>query len=161
MLDNNNLHDVYLALGTNLGDKKQNIQAAIEQIELRIGKVMALSSLYETQPVGFDSENTFLNAACHVSTTLQPLEVLECTQVIERELGRKSKSINHTYSDRTIDIDLLLFDTQILEYPHLVIPHPHMHERSFVLAPLSEIAPNICHPILKETISELKNKLNN
>ena len=161
MLDNNNLHDIYLALGSNLGDKKKNIDLAIAQIELHIGRVTALSSLYETLPVGFDSENSFLNAACRVSTRLQPLEVLESTQLIEKELGRKSKSVNETYSDRTIDIDLLLFDNEIIEYPHLVIPHPHLHERDFVLTPLVEIAPDVYHPIFKVTISELKNKLNN
>lgn len=161
MLDNNNLHDIYLALGSNLGDKKKNIDLAITQIELHIGQVTALSSLYETLPVGFDSENSFLNAACRVSTRLQPLEVLESTQLIEKELGRKSKSVNETYSDRIIDIDLLLFDNEIIEYPHLVIPHPHLHEREFVLTPLVEIAPDVHHPIFKATISELKNKLNN
>lgn len=161
MLDNNNLHDIYLALGSNLGDKKKNIDLAIAQIELHIGRVTALSSLYETLPVGFDSENSFLNAACRVSTRLQPLEVLESTQLIEKELGRKSKSVNETYSDRIIDIDLLLFDNEIIEYPHLVIPHPHLHERDFVLTPLEEIAPDVYHPIFKVTISELKNKLNN
>ena len=161
MLDNNNLHDIYLALGSNLGDKKKNIDLAIAQIELHIGRVTALSSLYETLPVGFDSENSFLNAACRVSTRLQPLEVLESTQLIEKELGRKSKSVNETYSDRIIDIDLLLFDNEIIEYPHLVIPHPHLHERDFVLTPLVEIAPDVYHPIFKVTISELKNKLNN
>lgn len=161
MLDNNNLHDVYLALGSNLGDKKRNIESAIEQIELRIGKVISLSSLMETVPVGFESENSFLNAACRVSTKLHPLKVLECTQVIERELGRKSKSTNQTYSDRIIDIDLLLFDNQVIEYPHLIVPHPHLQEREFVLTPLAEIAPDIYHPILKETILELKNKLGN
>ncbi len=161
MLDNNNLHDIYLALGSNLGDKKKNIDLAIAQIELHIGQVTSLSSLYETLPVGFDSENSFLNAACRVSTRLQPLEVLESTQLIEKELGRKSKSVNETYSDRTIDIDLLLFDNEIIEYPHLVIPHPHLHERDFVLTPLVEIAPDVYHPIFKVTISELKNKLNN
>ena len=161
MLDNNNLHDIYLALGSNLGDKKKNIDLAIAQIELHIGRVTSLSSLYATQPVGFDSENSFLNAACRVSTRLQPLEVLESTQLIEKELGRKSKSVNETYSDRIIDIDLLLFDNEIIEYPHLVIPHPHLHERDFVLIPLEEIAPDVYHPIFKVTISELKNKLNN
>ena len=161
MLDNNNLHDIYLALGSNLGDKKKNIDLAIAQIELHIGQVTSLSSLYETLPVGFDSENSFLNAACRVSTRLQPLEVLESTQLIEKELGRKSKSVNDIYSDRIIDIDLLLFDNEIIEYPHLVIPHPHLHERDFVLTPLVEIAPDVYHPIFKVTISELKNKLNN
>lgn len=161
MTGNDGLHDVFLALGTNLGNKQQNIQAAVEQIGLRIGKVIALSSLYETQPEGFDSENSFLNAACRLITRLSPLEVLECTQVIEREMGRKSKSVNSNYCDRTIDIDLLLFDNEVIEYPHLTIPHPHMHKRFFVLAPLAEIAPDICHPILKESISELKNKLTN
>lgn len=161
MLDNNNLHDIYLALGSNLGDKKKNIDLAIAQIELHIGRVTALSSLYETLPVGFDSENSFLNAACRVSTRLQPLEVLKSTQLIEKKLGRKSKSVNDIYSDRLIDIDLLLFDNEIIEYPHLVIPHPHLHERDFVLTPLMEIAPDVYHPILKVTISELKNRLNN
>ena len=84
MLDNNNLHDIHLALGSNLGDKKKNIDLAIAQIELHIGRVTSLSSLYATQPVGFDSENSFLNAACRVSTRLQPLEVLESTQLIEK-----------------------------------------------------------------------------
>lgn len=161
MLDNNNLHDIYLALGSNLGDKKKNIDLAIAQIELHIGRVTALSSLYETLPVGFDSENSFLNAACRVSTRLQPLEVLVSTQLIEKELGRKSKSVNETYSDRIIDIDLLLFDNEIIEYPHLVIPHSHLHERDFVLTPLEEIASDVYHPIFKVTISELKNRLNN
>lgn len=161
MLDNNNLHDVYLALGTNLGDKKKNIQSAIEQIQLRIGKVIALSSLYETKPVGFDSENSFLNAACRVSTKLDPLEVLEYAQVIEHEMGRKSKSVNQAYSDRIIDIDLLLFDSDVVEYPHLVIPHPHLHERDFVLTPLAEIAPDLYHPVLQKTMLELKKKLAN
>ncbi len=161
MLKNNNLHNIYLALGTNLGDKEQNIKLAIKQIELLIGKVIALSSLYGTQPVGFESQNSFVNAACRVSTKLNPLEVLECTQTIEHEMGRKSKSVNQIYSDRIIDIDLLLFDNQIIEYPRLVIPHPRLQERAFVLTPLAEIAPDIYHPVLKETISELKNKLNN
>ncbi len=105
MLDNNNLHDIYLALGSNLGDKKKNIDLAIAQIELHIGQVTSLSSLYETLPVGFDSENSFLNAACRVSTRLQPLEVLESTQLIEKELANvASDKVRQITKDHLKDI---------------------------------------------------------
>lgn len=161
MHDSNILHNIYLALGSNLGDKKKNISSAIELIEIHIGKMIALSSLYETQPVGFESDNSFINAVCCISTQLEPLEILELTQKIERSLGRKSKSVDQIYSDRIIDIDLLLFDNQIIEHPRLVIPHPRMHERDFMLTPLAEIAPNVIHPIFGVTISELRNKLTN
>lgn len=156
-----NIHTVYLALGSNLGDKKENIKKALEKINFRIGKIVSVSSLYQTTPEGFESDNDFINAACRVETKLSPLEVLENCQVIEREMGRKSKSINGNYSDRIIDIDLLMFDDEVLTYPHLVVPHPHMHQRMFVLAPLAEIAPDNIHPLLKRTINELKNNLNN
>lgn len=150
-----NLHDVYLSLGSNIGDRKKNIRSAIENIDKRIGTVITTSSLYETVPVGFSSENLFLNAACHIRTHLNASEVLEVTQAIEKELGRHSKSANRIYSDRIIDIDILLYEEQIVEYPHLSIPHPHMHERNFVLLPLSEIAPQTIHPILNKTIAQL------
>jgi 2-amino-4-hydroxy-6-hydroxymethyldihydropteridine diphosphokinase len=156
-----NIHTVYLALGSNLGDKKENIKKALENISFRLGRAVSVSSLYQTQPEGFESDNDFINAACRVETKLSPLEVLENCQVIEREMGRKSKSVNGSYSDRIIDIDLLMFDDEVLEYPHLVVPHPHMHKRMFVLAPLAEIAPDKIHPLLKKTINELKNNLNN
>lgn len=153
------LHKVYLGLGSNLGDKVENIMSAVKQIQIRIGQVVALSPLYETLPEGFDSDNTFVNAACMVQTELLPEEVLECTQVIERELGRRSKSINEIYSDRSIDIDILLYDNLIVELPHLIIPHKHLHERKFAMQPLADIAPDIIHPTMGKTISILNEEL--
>lgn len=159
MSQTDDLHDVYLSLGSNIENRKKNIEYAVQNINERIGTVVSMSSLYETDPVGFISDNMFFNIACHIKTKLTPLEVLESTQVIERELGRRSKSVNEVYADRTIDIDILVYDDLIVEYPHLLIPHPHMHERDFVLIPLSEIAPLLIHPILNETISQLQSKL--
>lgn len=158
-MTDNSLHNVYLGLGSNLGNRKENIQRAIDDIRERIGEVIACSALYTTPPVGFDSDNQFLNAACHVQTLLDPSQILTITQEIECELGRKTKSVNHSYADRTIDIDILLFDDLILNSPHLILPHPHMHQRSFVLIPLSDIARDIVHPVLLETIGQLKEKL--
>lgn len=146
------LHNVYLGLGSNLGDKVEQIMSAVKSIQQRIGQVDALSPLYETKPEGFDSDNTFVNAACLVRTKLLPEEVLEYTQVIERELGRKNKSVNEVYSDRSIDIDILLYDSSIVELPHLVIPHRHLHERKFAIQPLTDIAPTIIHPVIGKSI---------
>ena len=100
---------VYVGLGTNLGDKEQNLKVAVQKIEEQIGKVVSLSAFYITAPWGFTSENSFLNAAACVETELSPLDVLQKTQSIERELGRTKKSVNGAYSDRLIDIDLLLY----------------------------------------------------
>ena len=105
---------VYISLGTNLGDKEQNLRDAVEKIEEQIGKVVSLSAFYVTAPWGFASENSFLNAAACVDTDLSPLEVLRETQLIERELGRTKKSVDGVYSDRLIDIDLLLYDDLVL-----------------------------------------------
>ncbi|GAB6010612.1 2-amino-4-hydroxy-6-hydroxymethyldihydropteridine diphosphokinase [Viscerimonas tarda] len=158
-MNNTNLHDVFLSLGSNLGDREKNLHGAVEKISEKIGEVVSLSSFYTTAPVGFVSDNFFLNAACRVKTSLTPLEILQTTQEIEKELGRTTKSNNETYSDRTIDIDLLLFDNVILHSDKLTLPHPHLHERNFVLLPLDEIAGNIVHPVLKKTIRKLKNNL--
>ena len=149
----------YLSLGTNLGDKRQNLHAAVKLIEERIGSVTSLSSFYETAPWGFTSEHTFLNAALCVRTSLTPFQVLTLTQTIERELGRTHKSVNGQYSDRLIDIDILLCDDLILHTPTLQIPHPLMHLRSFVLQPLAEIAPDVVLPVLGKSIKELLSRL--
>ena len=146
---------VYLGLGTNLGDKEQNLRMSIKKIEKRIGNVVSLSAFYATAPWGFSSENSFLNAAVCVETTLLPLQVLEETQRIERELGRTEKSVNGLYADRLIDIDLLLYDDRVMDAEGLILPHPLMTERRFVMEPLSEIAPDVVHPVLHKTMKEL------
>lgn len=146
---------VYLGLGTNLGDKEANLRTAIYKLQERIGKQVSLSSFYETAPWGFESDHSFLNAAIGLETSLSPIEILHITQEIEKELGRTKKSVNGSYSDRLIDIDILLYDTFVLQTPELTIPHPLMTERDFVMKPLIEIAGNVIHPTREKTLSEL------
>ena len=146
---------IYLGLGTNLGNKADNLHRAVEEINRTIGKVTSLSSFYETAPWGFCSDNTFLNAALRAETTLAPEEVLARTQQIERDLGRTHKSAGGIYTDRPIDIDILLYGGLCLTTPALTLPHPGMEDRLFVLRPLAEIAPDLIHPVTGLTISEL------
>ena len=146
---------VYLGLGTNLGNKEANLRTAIYKLQERIGKQVSLSSFYETAPWGFESDHSFLNAAIGLETSLSPIEILHITQEIEKELGRTKKSVNGSYSDRVIDIDILLYDTLVLQTPELTIPHPLMTERDFVMKPLIEIAGNVIHPTRQKTLSEL------
>ena len=150
---------VYLGLGSNLGHKEQNLQLAIKKIEEQIGKVVSLSAFYVTRPWGFDSENTFLNAVCCVEADLAPDDVLARSQEIEKEMGRAKKTFRSIYSDRIIDLDLLLYDELILDTEELTIPHPLMTERLFVMEPLVEIAPEMIHPVDKKTMVELLDKL--
>ena len=105
---------VYIGLGTNLGDKEQNLRTAVHKIEERIGKIVSLSAFYTTAPWGFASDNAFLNAAVCAETSLPPLEILSIAQSVEQEMGRTHKSVNGVYSDRVIDVDLLLYDDLIL-----------------------------------------------
>ena len=146
---------VYLGLGTNLGDKEANLRTAIYKLQERIGKQVSLSSFYETAPWGFESDHSFHNAAIGLETILSPIEILHITQEIEKELGRTKKSVNGSYSDRLIDIDILLYDNLVLQTPELTIPHPLMTERDFVMKPLIEIAGNVIHPTRQKTLSEL------
>ena len=138
-------HTVYLSLGSNLGNRRQLLLDAIEKINKKVGNVVRQSSFYETKPWGFKSENLFLNAAVKVTTKLSPTELLEVTQQIEREMGRRKKTTLNSqlstpnYSDRPIDIDILLYDDLHVDLPQLKIPHPLMQERDFVLLPLREI----------------------
>ena len=149
-----------MSLGTNLGDKEKNLRDAVHKIEEQIGKVISLSAFYMTAPWGFESDNSFLNAAACIETELLPLEVLQKTQEIERELGRTHKSTGGVYSDRLIDIDLLMYDDLILSATspsgaELNLPHPLMAERDFVMKPMAEIAPELVHPVLGKTMSVL------
>lgn len=147
--------EVYVSLGTNLGDKDNNLRTAVRLMQERIGKVISLSSFYETAPWGFQSEHSFLNAAACIETRLSPKQLLLVTQQIERELGRTQKSSGNVYKDRLIDIDLLMYDDLQIHADQLVLPHPLMTERRFVLEPLAEIASETIHPVTGKTIREL------
>ena len=146
------VHQVYLGLGSNLGDREANIRKAISLIGERVGLVIRQSSLVETEPWGFESENKFLNGVILVETKLTPRQLLKATQRIERTLGKKRSHAtkrspdsslftlhSSLYKDRPIDIDILLYDDQTIDEPDLKIPHPLMHERDFVMIPLTEI----------------------
>lgn len=135
------------------------LEKAIEFIEQSIGSVVARSTFFETDPWGFDSSNRFMNACISVKTQRSPLGCLMGLKEIERGMGRL-KSGKNGYADRLIDIDILLFDDQVIKTPDLIVPHPHLQDRKFVLEPLSEIAPEFVHPVLKETIRSLFEKIN-
>ncbi len=138
------MSEVYLGLGSNLGDKEDHIRKAITLIGERVGLVVRQSSLVSSEPWGFESANSFLNAVICCETSLTPRQVLQTTQQIERELGKSQRHAtirNKTtrYHDRPIDIDILLYDDLIIDEPDLKIPHPLMHQRDFVMKPLNEI----------------------
>ncbi len=149
-----------LSLGSNLGDRRLLLQNAIRALEEQVGTLLKCSSFYTTAPVGFTSQNSFLNAVVAMQTQLSPLEVLHATQKIERQLGRTQKSINGQHFDRTIDIDILAYDDTSVNTPNLVIPHPRLHLRRFVLEPLCEILPSLSHPQLSSTYQQLLHMLN-
>ena len=134
---------VYLGIGTNLGDRKANLMRAVEHINEQAGHVLACSSFIETEPWGFSSDNFFLNAVVAIDTQYTPHELLHITQEIEREMGRTHKSVGGNYSDRIIDIDILLYEDVVVDDGELTIPHPLMWQRSFVYEPLWEIAPHL------------------
>lgn len=150
---------VYLGLGTNQGDKANNLTRAIDALSLALGRCTDVSAFIETAPWGFESENSFLNCAAAFETELSPLELLNATERIERELGRTQKSAGGIYHDRIIDIDILLYGNLVVESPRLTIPHPLMHKRTFVLEPLAEIAPDTIHPTTGKGIRELLKEL--
>lgn len=133
------MHTAYLGLGSNLGDRKANIAEAIRLIGEMVGTVERASSLFDTAPWGFDSPNRFVNAAVRCLTCLSPRALLQATQAIERAMGRTEKSQGGEYHDRTIDIDILLYDDITVDEADLKIPHPLMRERDFVMTPLREI----------------------
>ncbi|MBQ5926281.1 MAG: 2-amino-4-hydroxy-6-hydroxymethyldihydropteridine diphosphokinase, partial [Paludibacteraceae bacterium] len=152
---------IILSIGTNIGDRERNIENAVKALG-EIGKVGAISPIYTSEPWGFESENGFYNIALILESDLSPLDLLRETQRIEKELGRTAKTTTE-YADRVIDIDIIDYDNQIIDYrvqsadnsSLLTLPHPLMHLRNFVLYPLADIAPKWVHPILKLTTLEL------
>ena len=137
------VHQVYLGIGSNLGNRRAMLKQAIRLIGERVGEVTRQSTFIETEPWGFESANKFLNAVILCETDMTPREVLEATQQIERDMGRQKivhrTSSNRTYTDRPIDIDILLYDDLTVDEPDLMIPHPLMEQRDFVMIPLKEI----------------------
>ena len=141
----------YLSLGSNLGDREANLREAVRRLR-DFSEVVAISSFYETEPVEFTNQPWFLNIAVGLQTDLMPRQLLTAVLKIERDMGRRRLQPK---GPRSIDIDILLFGATVVEDPKLVIPHPAMHERNFVLKPLAEIAPGAKHPVLKKSIKEL------
>lgn len=142
---------VYLGLGSNLGDRAASIQAALAELPSYGLKVLRVARLYETEPWGLTDQPRFLNSACIAKTTLPPLRVLQAAKAVERALGRTP---TRRWGPRAIDIDLLLYDSVILDSAELTLPHPGLLHRVYVLVPLAEIAPNVPHPITHRTMLE-------
>jgi 2-amino-4-hydroxy-6-hydroxymethyldihydropteridine diphosphokinase len=142
---------VYLALGSNLGDRMGNLRSAIEHLSQKL-TVKKVSSVYETEPLYFKEQPLYLNAALSAMTKLNPLQLLRFVKGVETGLGRQPGFRN---APRTIDIDILFYGDRIIETPRLTVPHPRIAERAFVLAPLAEIAPGLVHPVTHKEVSEL------
>ncbi|MEJ5265142.1 MAG: 2-amino-4-hydroxy-6-hydroxymethyldihydropteridine diphosphokinase [Bacteroidales bacterium] len=147
------MENVFLSLGSNLGDRNSYLQYACQMIEQRIGVVEHKSSVYESAPWGYVSKNFFYNQVLQIQCNIEALELLSNLQQIEQELGRE-RYASH-YVDRTLDIDILFFGEQVISLPQLTVPHPYITQRRFVLEPFSEIAPFFIHPVLKLTIQQL------
>ena len=145
----------YIALGSNLDEPRHQLLEAIRRMRLRGFQIYSIAPFVETRPVGFASEHLFLNSVVAVHTTVTPAELLAQLQEIECEMGRLHKSHDGIYSDRVIDLDILLYDRCVVTTPELTIPHPRMCERAFVLQPLSYIAPELTIPTTGATVAQL------
>jgi 2-amino-4-hydroxy-6-hydroxymethyldihydropteridine diphosphokinase len=150
-----NMSIAYLSLGSNLGDREAHLREAGDRLGA-VGRVLATSSIYETEPVDFTEQGWFLNCVIELEADSSGRELMAAILGIEQAMGRRRVQKK---GPRSIDIDILLFDQFVVESKELTIPHPAMHERRFVLEPLAEIAPELIHPLLKRTIRELRDAL--
>lgn len=146
---------IYLALGSNVGNKKNNIEKAVTLVHEKVTDVVR-APMYESKPVGYEKQENFYNTVIKGQTKLSPEVLLTFVKEIEKKTGRKERFQN---GPREIDIDILLYDNLVLNQKNLTIPHPRMHERDFVLRPFADISPNTLHPFYKKTIQELLSKL--
>lgn len=142
----------YLLLGSNLGDRMEHLHTACAQLAVIAGPIQKISSVYETEPWGYESEQSFYNQVIVVETELPPGKLMQACLAVERKMGRKRRG---GLSDRKIDIDILLMDQQIVRQKHCVIPHPRLHLRKFALIPLAEVAPDLVHPELELPIHQI------
>jgi 2-amino-4-hydroxy-6-hydroxymethyldihydropteridine diphosphokinase len=150
--------EAFIGLGTNLGNREENLKKAIENIIMYAGDVISCSGIYVTEPWGFRSEDHFLNLVLRIATSLKPVDLLKHLLKIEMQMGRLRGT--EKYSSRIIDIDILLYGNEIINKPYLKIPHPEIPERKFVLVPLCDIAPEMIHPVLKKTFKDLLEECN-
>ena len=148
--------DVFLLLGSNLGDREGYLQKAIELIEIELGAVTQKSSIYETEAWGKTDEPNYLNQVARINTTLSARQALEKVLQIEAKMGRIREE---KWGSRIIDIDILFYGQDIINEPGLIVPHPELHNRKFTLEPLNEMASDLQHPVLKKSIFQLKSEL--
>lgn len=149
------MHQVYLSLGSNIGNREKHLLDALNGIENSLGTIQNCSSIYETEAWGFDSDNPFYNLVVQIASQFELIPFFKAMQELELELGRTQKSKDANYQDRTIDIDLLFFDQLLYDSPELTVPHSHFSDRNFVLFPLAEINPNLFCPKNKKKIAAL------
>ena len=149
------MHLVFIALGSNLGDRAANLQAAIEALEPEV-HTLKCSPVYETPPWGYSDQPQFLNQVVEAKTELSPIALLEHMKKIEVQLGRQE---TFRFGPRLIDLDIIYYDDEVIDSPPLIIPHPRMAERGFVLMPLADLAPDFRHPILGDSVSDLLSKV--
>ncbi|SHM81647.1 2-amino-4-hydroxy-6-hydroxymethyldihydropteridinediphosphokinase [Caldanaerovirga acetigignens] len=146
----------FIALGSNLGDRRRNIAEAVEKMKRRGIKIVKMSSIIETEPYGYKDQDKFLNAACLVETELSPMELLDVLLVIEKEMGRERRI---RWGPRNIDLDLIFYEDWVIRDERLTVPHPDAHNRTFVMGPIAEIEPDFVHPVLKKRVVEIYREL--
>lgn len=147
------MHEIFLGLGSNTGSRIKNLALAMDKLGALPMAVIAFSPIYESEPWGFSSTGRFLNQVIEIDTDLQPGELLRHVKQVEQEMGRKESAIR--YTDRIIDIDILFYGSEIISFSNLLIPHPLLHKRLFVLKPMNDLAPGFVHPVLGRKINTL------